>query len=85
MAVLADAIVLVVTWLKTADTWRRSRDDHNMRPTLTMLLLRDGVCCYACSHYSFSSQLTLLRRYILLPVSHAINYTEPYRTCTYSA
>ena len=38
-----DIIVLAFTWAKTADTWRISRQIHNLRPTLTTLILRDGM------------------------------------------
>ncbi|TCD63918.1 hypothetical protein EIP91_004765 [Steccherinum ochraceum] len=43
IAILADVMVLVVTWLKTYDVWKASRELKHFRPTLSVLLLRDGT------------------------------------------
>ena len=49
-AIVTDAIVLIVTWMKTADTWRLSRDIRNFHPSLSTLLLRDGLWCLSSIH-----------------------------------
>lgn len=39
---LADILVLIVTWTKTADIWKASRTYTEFKPTLSVLILRDG-------------------------------------------
>lgn len=39
---LTDTMVLIATWVKTADMWRASRQIKHFKPKLTTLLLRDG-------------------------------------------
>jgi len=41
--VIGDILVLLVTWMKTADIWKTSRLMEQFRPKLSMLLLRDGT------------------------------------------
>ncbi|TCD64403.1 hypothetical protein EIP91_004119 [Steccherinum ochraceum] len=43
VAVASDALVLVLTWIKTADAWRQSRRLRGFRITVSTLLLRDGT------------------------------------------
>ena len=42
-AIAGDALVVALTWIKTADAWRESRKIKGFKPTLSMLLLRDGM------------------------------------------
>ncbi|TCD61018.1 hypothetical protein EIP91_009157 [Steccherinum ochraceum] len=42
-AVARDALVLVLTWIRTADVWRESRKINPLKITVTTLLLRDGT------------------------------------------
>ncbi|TCD64198.1 hypothetical protein EIP91_004431 [Steccherinum ochraceum] len=42
-AILSDGVVLALTWMKTADIWRTSLKIKGLKPSLTMLLLRDGT------------------------------------------
>jgi len=43
IAVVADLLVFIITWMKTAGIWKASRNMKQFRPKLTMLLLRDGT------------------------------------------
>ena len=45
MSIVTDVIVLVVTWRKTAGTWKLSREIGDSHLSLSTLLLRDGMCC----------------------------------------
>ncbi|TCD64405.1 hypothetical protein EIP91_004121 [Steccherinum ochraceum] len=42
-AIASDLLVLVLTWMRTADVWRESRRIENFKPTISLLLLRDGT------------------------------------------
>jgi len=42
-AIVADLLVLVITWWKTADVWKASKQMKQFKPKLSMLLLRDGT------------------------------------------
>jgi len=43
ISIIADVLVLAITWMKTADVWRTSRQADLFRPMLTVLLLKDGT------------------------------------------
>jgi len=47
MSIAAEFLVLVVTWMKTVDIWKASRQMKQFRPKLSMLLLRDGTTYFA--------------------------------------
>ena len=43
IAILTDIMVLAITWSNTADVWKMSRElGDRFRPTLSVLILRDG-------------------------------------------
>lgn len=42
VSIASDLLVLLVTWQKTATTWKMSLDLRLSRPSLTTLLIRDG-------------------------------------------
>ncbi|TCD65328.1 hypothetical protein EIP91_002814 [Steccherinum ochraceum] len=42
-AIASDLLVLALTWIKTVGMWRTSRKIDGFRPTLSMLLIRDGT------------------------------------------
>lgn len=43
VSVASDVLVLIITWRKTAETWRISRHLPHSTTQLTTLLLRDGT------------------------------------------
>jgi len=43
ISIIADVLVLTITWTKTANVWRASRQTDLFRPMLTLLLLQDGT------------------------------------------
>jgi len=43
MAVFADGLVILVTWMKSADTLRTSRQHTDFRPKLSITLFRNGT------------------------------------------
>ncbi|THH27531.1 hypothetical protein EUX98_g6655 [Antrodiella citrinella] len=47
IAIATDLLVLVITWTKTTDVWRASREMKQFRPKLYMLLLRDGTMYFS--------------------------------------
>ncbi|TCD71061.1 hypothetical protein EIP91_000153 [Steccherinum ochraceum] len=47
IAIASDALVLVLTWLKTADVWRASRRMKGLKITVSTLLLRDGTVYFS--------------------------------------
>ncbi|TCD61338.1 hypothetical protein EIP91_008581 [Steccherinum ochraceum] len=63
IGISGDLLVLAITWLKTADTWRASAKAGQVRPALTTLLLRDGTTYF----------LTLL---LLGIISFVLNITQ---------
>ncbi|TCD64399.1 hypothetical protein EIP91_004115 [Steccherinum ochraceum] len=46
-AIANDALVLALTWVKTADAWRETRRIKGFKMTLSELLLRDGTVYFA--------------------------------------
>ncbi|EKM48717.1 uncharacterized protein PHACADRAFT_202485 [Phanerochaete carnosa HHB-10118-sp] len=70
--VLADAIVLVLTWIKTFGHWKNARR-LNMRVSLTTCLLRDGTIYFI--EHSTASDLRLF--YDTAPVSAFIVALPP--------
>ncbi|TCD64408.1 hypothetical protein EIP91_004124 [Steccherinum ochraceum] len=42
-AIASDALVLVLTWIRTADVWRESKKTKGFKVTVSSLLLRDGT------------------------------------------
>lgn len=42
MAIVTDALVLIVTWMKTAKAWYTSRRIGTFKTSLSTLVLRDG-------------------------------------------
>ncbi|TCD64402.1 hypothetical protein EIP91_004118 [Steccherinum ochraceum] len=46
-AIASDLLVLVLTWVRTADVWRESMKTKSFKPTISMLLLRDGTWYFA--------------------------------------
>ncbi|EKM57608.1 uncharacterized protein PHACADRAFT_251322, partial [Phanerochaete carnosa HHB-10118-sp] len=63
--ILADTIVLVLTWIKTFGNWRRARS-VNVQVSLTTCLLRDGQHClfhsFVSSKYSSAANLQFCGR-----------------------
>ncbi|TCD61334.1 hypothetical protein EIP91_008577 [Steccherinum ochraceum] len=43
VTIASDALVLVLTWVKTADVWRESKRTKALKVTVSTLLLRDGT------------------------------------------
>ncbi|TCD64583.1 hypothetical protein EIP91_003879 [Steccherinum ochraceum] len=43
IAIVTDVLVLVLTWIKTADVWRESKRTKRFEVTVSTLLLRDGT------------------------------------------
>ncbi|TCD64604.1 hypothetical protein EIP91_003869 [Steccherinum ochraceum] len=43
VTIASDALVLVLTWAKTADVWRESKKTKALKVTVSTLLLRDGT------------------------------------------
>ncbi|TCD60881.1 hypothetical protein EIP91_009372 [Steccherinum ochraceum] len=42
-AIASDLLVLILTWIRTADVWQESLKIKGFRPTLTVLFIRDGT------------------------------------------
>ncbi|EKM56349.1 uncharacterized protein PHACADRAFT_193966 [Phanerochaete carnosa HHB-10118-sp] len=63
--ILADAIVLVLTWIKTFEQWRNARC-LKMRASLTTCLLRDGTTYF----------IALLALNIAQLLTYNVSYTE---------
>ncbi|TCD62428.1 hypothetical protein EIP91_006910 [Steccherinum ochraceum] len=63
IGISGDLLVLAITWVKTADTWRAGAKAGQFRPALTTLLLRDGTTYF----------LTLL---LLGIISFVLNITQ---------
>ncbi|TCD64593.1 hypothetical protein EIP91_003889 [Steccherinum ochraceum] len=47
--ITTDALVLILTWIKTADIWRESKRIEGLKVTVGMLLLRDGTLYFGMS------------------------------------
>ncbi|TCD65323.1 hypothetical protein EIP91_002809 [Steccherinum ochraceum] len=45
--IVAELLVLALTWVKTADVWRESLKVKGFKPSLTTLLLRDGTVYFS--------------------------------------
>ena len=43
VAIAADLVVLVLTWMKTYDVWKEHRKTTSFTPSLTILLVRNGM------------------------------------------
>lgn len=63
VAILSDLLVLVITWMKTADTWK-NLGSASFKPKLSTLLIRDGE-----STYVLGEQTLTCLRYSILCVS----------------
>lgn len=62
IAILSDLLVLVITWVKSADSWRKSLHiEAESRPKLLTLLIRDGKFTFMLSE----QKLTRLRYSVL--------------------
>lgn len=51
LAIAGDMLVLILTWMKTASTWKASLD-WDTKPSLTTLLVRDGKLLILECHFT---------------------------------
>jgi len=47
VAMVGDFLVLAITWMKTIEVWKTSRELTQFKPKLSTLLLRDGTMYFA--------------------------------------
>ena len=70
VAIVADLWVLIVTWKKTADIWKFSLKNHQFKPALSTLLIRDGKVEYLLL-FLLSLFLFVAPRHPIFRVSHS--------------